>query len=186
MQDTPPAELLPHSAPEPDNGRLSRLIVAFGKPFSIVFIVIALMLIYEVVLRYVFAWPTIWVHETSTFLCAVSFLVGGLYSVATNKHIRIVLVYDAVSARVRRWLDVFIYAICAASTLFFSYGAWLSAKRAIFSPSGALRLETSGTAWNPPYPSILKLLLVLTLLVMSVQFPLLMLRALRGKGQDNV
>ena len=87
---------------------------------------------------------------------------------------------------VRRWLDVFIYGVCAASTLFFSYASWLSAKRAIFTPGGQFRLENSGTAWNPPYPSILKLLMVATLLIMSAQFLILMIRTLRKKDGHDV
>ncbi len=186
MQDLPPPAGHPEDAPQRDNGMLSRIITAFGKPFSLIYVFIMAILIYEVVLRYVFKLPTLWVHETSTFLSAVAFLIGGLYCVATNKHIRIVIVYDAVNARVRRWLDVFIYGVCAASTLFFSYASWLSAKRAIFTPGGQFRLETSGTAWNPPYPSILKLLMVATLLIMSAQFLILMIRTLRKKDGDDV
>lgn len=186
MQDLPPAAGHPQDAPEPENGLLARIIVACGKPFSLIYVFIMAILIYEVFLRYVFKLPTLWVHETSTFLSGVAFLIGGLYCVATNKHIRIVILYDAVNARMRRWLDLFIYAVCAASTLFFSYASWLSAKRAIFTPGGDFRLETSGTAWNPPYPSILKLLMVAILLIMSAQFLLLMVRALRKKESGDV
>ncbi|MBA4491695.1 TRAP transporter small permease subunit [Paracoccus sp. S1E-3] len=181
MEDPLPPVAPAPAPPEHDHGLFARVITAIGRPFSLVYVFIMAILIYEVVLRYVFRLPTLWVHETSTFLSAVAFLVGGVYCVATNRHIRIVLLYDAVGPRIRRWLDVFIYAICAASTLFFSYGAWLSAKRAIFAPSGQFRLETSGTAWNPPYPSLLKLLMVAALLAMSVQFLIFMLRALRRK-----
>ncbi|MFV0472757.1 MAG: TRAP transporter small permease subunit [Pikeienuella sp.] len=185
MQETP--HVADPSGPgDQESGLFSRIVLAFGKPFSMVYVGITAILIYEVFLRYLFEAPTLWVHETSTFLSAVAFLIGGLYCVATNKHIRIVILYDAVNARARRWLDIFIYLVCAASTLFFSYAAWLSTKRAIFTPSGAFRLETSGTAWNPPFPSILKLLMVAVLLAMSAQFLILALRAIRRKGADDV
>ncbi len=45
-------------------------------------------------LRYFFNSPTIWAHETTTFLCGIAFVYGGLYCAARDSHIRVVLIYD--------------------------------------------------------------------------------------------
>ena len=122
---------------------------------------------------------------TSTFLCAVSFSGRRpLHNVATNKHIRIVLVYDAVSARDAALARCVHHAICAASTLFSIWGLAVGQARGGFALGrccGWKPAARHGTALS----SILKLLLVLTLLVMSVQFLLLMLRAAHERP-DNV
>lgn len=39
-------------------------------------------------------------------------------------------------------------------------------------PWGDIHLETSGTAWNPPFPALLKGLIFLTVITMFIQFTL--------------
>nr|MCS5601333.1 TRAP transporter small permease [Paracoccus sp. (in: a-proteobacteria)] len=54
-------------------------------------------------------------------------------------------------------------------------------KRAAWRPDGSFRLETSGSAWNPPYPGILKILLMIALAVMAVQFVILAVNYARAR-----
>ena len=75
-----------------------------------------LILIQEVVLRYVFNSPTIWAHETTIFLCGIAFVYGGLYCAARDSHIRVVLIYDAIAAAAApRSSTSAISVICAAA-----------------------------------------------------------------------
>ncbi|WP_419905021.1 TRAP transporter small permease subunit [Kiloniella sp.] len=166
-------------------GALGRIINAAGSVFAFCFVVSMAVLIYEIVLRHLFDAPTLWAHETTTFLCASGFIFGGLFSASRNKHIRVVIIYDYVSSKVKRWLDIGIYITCAISTGFFSYAAWLVVKRAIFTPGGELRFETSGSAWNPPTPALLKMFLLAVLVVMTVQFIVFAIAHIRGKASPN-
>jgi C4-dicarboxylate transporter DctQ subunit len=162
-------------------GLLGAAINRGGVIFAIGLIVSMLILIQEVFLRYVLNSPTIWAHETTIFLCAAAFIYGGLYCAARDSHIRVVIIYDVMKGRARRALDVAISLVCAAASAFFAWAAWLMVERAIFTPDGSFRLETSGSAWNPPIPGLLKVFMFSVLLVMAIQFVVLAWNYARGK-----
>ncbi|MFK5977825.1 MAG: TRAP transporter small permease [Rhizobiaceae bacterium] len=152
-----------------------------GHLFSALFLVSMGILIYEVVMRYAFNSPTIWVHETTIFLCASCFVFGGLHSVSRDGHIRVVLVYDYVSDEVRRWLDIAIYTICGLATGMFSFALWQTVVKSFWAPTGEFRIITSGSAWNPPYPSLLRAFLFVVLIAMTIQFAIFVINRLRKK-----
>ena len=161
-------------------GLLGRLLNHGGIVFAIGIVASMLILIQEVVLRYVFNAPTIWAHETTVFLCATAFIYGGLYCTARDSHIRVVLLYDLTRGRVRKLLDAVISLICMVAAGFFAWAAWLMVKRAIFRPDGSIRFETSGSAWDPAYPAYLKLFLLAVLAVMALQFLVLAINYVRS------
>lgn len=161
---------------------LDRAIVWLGKKLSLVFAVIVLVSFYEIIRRYVFDAPTLWVHETVTFAGATLFIIGGLYALATDRHVRIVLIYDAVSPRVQRWLRVVHHLLGLAFSGMLLFASWSMTKGAVLAPWGDIRLETSGSAWNPPFPALLKVVILVAVATMTLQFVLHLIRDLRGKG----
>ncbi len=168
--------------PAPEAGALGRVIDRMGIVFALAILCSAGILGLEVVLRYAFNAPTIWAHETVIFLTAVSFVFGGLYVVARNAHIRVVLIYDVLPPRLRRRFDVVISLICLISTAIFAWAAWQSVKRAVWTPAGDIRLETTGSAWDPPTPGLLKIFLFVILIAMAVQFAVLAWNYARRKA----
>ena len=165
----------------PEAGALGRIIDKVGLVFAAGIVVSMLILINEVVLRYVFNAPTIWAHETTIFLCGIAFIYGGLYCSAQDKHIRVVLIYDAVPASIRRIFDIVISIICAAASAMYAWAASIMVQRAAFRPDGSFRLERSGSAWDPVYPGLLKVFMLVVLTVMAVQFVVLAINYARGK-----
>ena len=157
----------------PEAGLLGRGIDRIGILFAFAILASAAILGVEVVLRYVFDAPTIWAHETVIFLNATAFVYGGLYVVSRDAHIRVVLIYDYLSAPWRRVFNVVISLVCLVATAFFGWAAWQSLVRAVWTPTGAIRLESSGSAWDPPTPGMLKIFLFTILVVMAVQFAVL-------------
>jgi TRAP-type C4-dicarboxylate transport system permease small subunit len=157
----------------PEAGRFGIMIERIGYVFATAIVLAALVLIYEIFMRYVLGSPTQWVHETSIFLCSIAFLYGGLFCASRNSHIRVVLIYDFLPPRLRRIFDVVIYITSMISALFFAYAAWLVAKLAFFTPSGAFRMETTGSAWNPPTPAIIKGFLLVVMIGLAIQFMIL-------------
>ena len=157
----------------PEAGLLGKIIAKLGTLFSLAIVLSAAILIVEVAMRYLFNSPTTWAHETVIFLTATTFLFGGLYCASTNKHIRVVLIYDALSPKMRRVFNSAISISCALASALFSWAGWLVVKRAIWTPSGDFRLETSGSAWNPPTPGLLKLFLLGILILLCLQFAIL-------------
>ncbi|MBW0147723.1 TRAP transporter small permease subunit [Marinobacter arenosus] len=180
-QDPDRYDLLPETGEDVGFTGLDRAIVWLGKRLSLVFALIVLVSFYEIVRRYVFDAPTLWVHETVTFAGATLFVLGGLYALATDRHVRIVLIYDAVSPRVQRWLRVVHHLFGLAFCSMMLYASWFMAKEAVRAPWGGWRLETSGSAWNPPFPALLKVIILVAILVMTIQFVLHLIRDLRQK-----
>lgn len=170
-----------HDQPDTPPDRFGAIILKLGPPFAAMFILSMVILNFEVVMRYAFDRPTIWVHETTIFICAICFVFGGLHSVTRDGHIRVVLLYDYVSERVRCWLDVFIYTVCGAATAMFSIALWPTVVKSFWTPTGEFRLITSGSAWNPPFPTLLRVFLFVTLVAMTIQFLLFVIRRVRGK-----
>ncbi|MFD1342436.1 TRAP transporter small permease subunit [Litorisediminicola beolgyonensis] len=154
----------------PEAGALGRWIDRGGIIFAVGIVLAMLILIQEVVLRYVFNAPTIWAHETTIFLCGAAFVYGGLYCAARDRHIRVVLIYDILPPRLRRAFDIAISLISAAASGTFAWAAWQMVKRAAFAPDGSVRLERSGSAWDPIYPGLSKIFLLTVLTLLAIQF----------------
>lgn len=165
----------------PQAGRLGRWIDKAGIVPAIGIVIAAGILLNEVVLRYVLNAPTIWAHETSIFLCGVAFVYGGLYCAARDRHIRVVLLYDVLPSHWRRRFDVAISVVCAIAAAFFTWATWLMVERAAFRPDGTFRLETSGSAWDPVFPGVMKIFLMATMAAITLQFLVLAWNHARGR-----
>ena len=141
--------------------------------------------VFEVVSRYGFDRPTSWVHESTVFLVAATFALGGPIALARDRHIRVRLVYDWVSPKTRRWLDVANNVIALGFCMGMSYAAYVMFWRSSHNPSGAWQLERSGTSWNPPFPSWVKGIILLALVLMSIQVVLHLVQAVRGRTPEG-
>lgn len=167
----------------PEAGLMGRLVDRVAFLFAAGIVVAAAILLVEVFLRYVLNRPTIWAHEMTVFLCGLAFTFGGLYCTCRNSHIRVVLVYDVLPAGVRRIFDVVISVVCAIAAGFFAYAAWHMVTRAVWTPSGDIRLETTGSAWSPPTPALIKIFIFVVMVLLVVQFLIFAVNyARRAKG----
>ncbi|ABC30283.1 TRAP-type mannitol/chloroaromatic compound transport system, small permease component [Hahella chejuensis KCTC 2396] len=171
-------ELEEARTPAPANP-LDRCINWLGRQLSLLFILVVVISFYEVAMRYVFNSPTIWVHETATFIGAALFVVGGLYAFANDQHVRVVVIYDAVGPKVRAWLKLLHHLLGLSFCGMMIYGSWFMAQKAWFAPWGDLRLESSGSAWNPHFPAYLKGLIFAAFCILAVQMILHLIRDLR-------
>ncbi len=156
-----------------------------GEWFSYLFLACMLIIAYEVIARYGFNAPTIWAHDLTIALCAVGFLMSGLYALRRRSHIRITLVYDRLPARLRRWLDVINGMIML---VFLGALAFQTAQSAYKSVS---IMETAGTASRMPIPAIAKSALLIACATMFVLGAVQTWRAARGsleppeRGRDQ-
>jgi TRAP-type C4-dicarboxylate transport system permease small subunit len=182
--DVTAAEFDHLEAAEPKTG-LDRAVDRLGNWICYLFLIGAAISFYEVVMRYVFDAPTIWVHETTVMLVAVSFAYGGAYAIARDSHIRIGLIYNWVSPRTRRYLDILNAVLMLLFLIGIGYAALDFVEKSLFAPGGGVRLEGTGTAWNPPYPPLVKSILLLCIALMAVQTVLHLVRAVRGEGGDR-
>lgn len=159
--------------PIPEAGFLGRWVAGTAGLFAWGIVLAAFILLLEVFLRYVLNLPTAWAHETTTMLCGLAFVFGGLYCTSLDRHIRVVAIYDLLSPKARRAMDVAISLISCAAALCFTYAAVLMVGKALFAPDGSFRAERTGSAWNPPSPAIMKTFLLTILILLAVQFMIL-------------
>jgi|GEM_PF-4907230 TRAP-type mannitol/chloroaromatic compound transport system, small permease component len=88
------------------NNALDRWVDRLGGYVSFLFLISVGISFYEIISRYFFNAPTIWVHESTTMICALCMAYGGSYCLARNTHISIKMLYDAVGDRGRHCLDI--------------------------------------------------------------------------------
>ncbi|OCW57505.1 TRAP transporter small permease subunit [Hoeflea olei] len=158
---------------------LDRAVAGSSRFFAWAIFLAFLITVFEVIARYVFDAPTYWAHESTIFLIAAIFLVGGPIALARDKHIRVRMFYDSVSPRNRRRLDI---ANSLVAMVFFAglaYAGWIMSWKATHTPGGEIHLEGTGTSWNPPTPALLKILVFLCVVVMFVQTVMHLVAALR-------
>lgn len=156
-------------APEPGHGLLDRGIQRAGQVIAWLTFIAMLVSVYEVIMRYGFNAPTEWAHETTTFLVAAIFALGGPYALATNRHIQIRILLDRLSPRKRSWLELLNLMLGILFCVAIGYAAWVLAYNATHAPTGDWRLETSGSSWNPPLPAFTKIVILISIALMAIQ-----------------
>ncbi len=118
-----------------------------AKALGYLAILLMLIILWEVVLRYVFNAPTFWAHETSDYIFGVYLALGGAYASVHREQIRVDVLYLRLNQRKRAIFDLFgpVFAFVFAGALL-----WAAAPNAW--EAWCLR-ERSITAWAPPiYP----------------------------------
>ena len=115
-------------------------------------------------------------HEVSIFLTAIAFIIAGSYTLQRKDPIRISLVFDKVSERIRRWLTIVNSIVTLYFLLALAYGACLQASKSL------AVMERTGTASDLPIPVILKTLLVVGVVMMILQGIVQFLQLLRSRN----
>ncbi|NRG19496.1 TRAP transporter small permease [Rhizobiales bacterium] len=152
-----------HGQAPPPLTVVDRITLAVSSVLMFFVAVITTIMMFEVVLRYVFEAPTLWVEELSRWLGGVIFLVAGLYAMQQRSHIRVVILYEAVPRDVQRVMDVAATLCICVFCWAVAWGYWGNALRKFEA------WELYGSAWNPPIPAIMKPLICITCVWMSVQ-----------------
>lgn len=158
---------------------IDRLSKWLGEKLSVVFLAAVLITAFEVVMRYVFNSPTIYVHDSAIALSAVGFIFGGAYSLQRREHIRISVVYDLLPRAAQKVCDALALAV---AVFFLAVLTWAAIRQAI--PSVRL-METSGRAWDVPIPAFLKTALAVGAALMLAQALVQLWAALRGRYEGS-
>ena len=124
---------------------------------------IVVVMFFEVVSRYLFSAPTLWANELSLWLAAFVFLLAGQYAMQQRSHIRIYVIYDLMPRWLKKTADVISCALIVGFTFALVWGGYKDAETRF------LRMETFGTAWDPPIPGIVKPVLLLVVVFVAIQ-----------------
>ncbi|MCG8360383.1 MAG: TRAP transporter small permease [Kiloniellales bacterium] len=125
--------------------------------------VIVAIIFFEVVMRYIFERPTLWVNEMSLWLGGMIYLLAGLYVMQQRGHIRIFILYDIVPRWLQRVFDLLSTLFICTFAAAIVYGGFGEAWQKL------LRWETFGTAWDPPIPATMKPLILITVVLIALQ-----------------
>jgi len=115
-----------------------------GLAVSVLMPAMVVVLTYEVVARYVFERPTIWVYNTAIFMFGYCGLLGGAYVLKYGEHINVDVLHGRLSPRGKAIMDT------STGLLFFFIIVLLiiySWKEVVIS---AGLNEHSPTEWGPP------------------------------------
>lgn len=100
---------------------------------------------YEVVMRYIFNMPTIWVHEASFLLFGMQYLLTGAFALLHGSHVRVDIVYVKLPKRGRVGMDIF------TSVFFFIFAFALMGTSWEFFLSSYGMNETTIETWGIQY-----------------------------------
>ncbi len=114
-----------------------------GEAVSILILLIVAITVFEVVMRYAFNSPTIWVHETSTFLFSYAFLLGGAYTLKLGRHVSVDVVTRKFSPETKRVLELIM------ALFFFTFMALFVWKTAEWAWDSILEKERAHSVWEP-------------------------------------
>ena len=133
-----------------------------GKVGSWLILLVVFFVIYEILMRYLFHLPTLWVTESMVFGCGVSYVLGAAWALQENRHVKIDLLYGRLTVRQRAVMDSITYFFFA---LYLGVFLWAASKYTWQS----VRLgETTGSAWDPPvYPIKIALVVGVSLLLLQ-------------------
>ncbi len=82
-----------------------------GKGASYLMPILAFIVVYEVIARYVFDAPTIWGYDMSLFLFGYVAALGGAFAQQRKAHINVDILYATVSPKVQKIFNVISYSL---------------------------------------------------------------------------
>lgn len=90
---------------------IDKIIMWTGKGASYLMPVLASIVVFEVIARYIFNAPTIWAYDTSLFLFGYIAALGGAYAQQKNAHINVDILYLSVSPKVKNIFNLVSYSL---------------------------------------------------------------------------
>ena len=148
--------------PEPD-GFFDIVSLVCSRLAMISVALIVIVMFYEVVSRYVFEAPTLWANELSLWIASFVFLLAGQYAMQQRSHIRIYVIYDIMPRWMQKTADVISVGLIVAFFAALVWGGYNDALRRM------LRMETFGTAWDPPIPGTVKPAILFIIFLVTIQ-----------------
>ena len=163
--------------------RLSSTIDSFnrktGEWSALLIIPLTLIVIYEVVLRYVFDAPTIWGFEATTFIYGIHFMLGLAFTYAEDGHVKV----DIFTARMKPRGQSLV-AVIAGAIIFLPVFSCMTIWAWQYALTAVQQQELNSTSWAPavwPY----KLIMAISFTCLLIQGISSMLKAVDSLKPSN-
>lgn len=115
---------------------------------------------FEVVMRYIFNMPTIWVHEASFLLLGMQYLLAGAFAMLHGAHVRVDVLYNLLPERGRVGMDIF------TSMFFFIFALALAITSWTFFQNSLSMHETTVETWGIQYYPVKGMMVLGALLIL--------------------
>lgn len=115
---------------------------------------------FEVIMRYLFNKPTIWVHEASFLLLGMQYLLAGAFALLHGAHVRVDVMYNLLPIRGRVGMDIF------TSMFFFMFALVLMITSWTFFQNSYSMGETTVETWGIQYWPVKAMMLLGSLLIL--------------------
>lgn len=126
-------------------GGIDRLSYYAGEFVSYWMVIAVLAYYFEVLARYVFNSPTIWVHEGMFLMFGMQYLIAGAYAALTDAHVKVDVFYADWSPMRKALVDLF------TSIFFFIFAGTLLVTGWIFAMDATRVGEVSFSEWTIAY-----------------------------------
>lgn len=166
----------------PDNDRVTlfdRVVTSISRVAMFLILAGVLITFYEVLMRYLFASPTLWANELTLWVGSAIYLAAGVYTMQRRAHIRITAVYDIVSPKVRLAFDYMAIFVLVVYAVLMVVGGYDVAGEAF------ITWERFGTIFDPPIPATIKPLVLIVTCVVALGALNNMLVDWYGRGQTD-
>ncbi len=123
---------------------IDRINEKIGQGVSFLLIPIAIITIIEVILRYIFNKPTLWVWDTNLQIFGIVILLGVGYTLLHDRHVRVEVIMTRVPPKVRLFLELL------AMLMLMYVAAELVWQGGINGWESFVNRERLNTIWAPP------------------------------------
>ena len=113
---------------------------------SFLVIPLVLVVVFEVVMRYLFNAPTVWVFEATTLIYGTHFMLGVAYTHKHNGHVAIDVFEARIPERPRRIMRLVVNLVLFVPTI-----GLLSVWSVIYAVDSWQNWERASTSWAPPF-----------------------------------
>jgi len=144
-----------HAQPVQHQNAIDHVSHFTGISASVLYLIAIFATLYEVFARYLFNAPTEWAYEIVMVLVATCWMLSAGYITFRQRHIAVTVFSHAASPTVRWRLELFSNIVGLLALFILTVDSMSEAVEAFH------RIEKSGTAFNSPMPTFLKVLLTL-------------------------
>lgn len=158
---------------------IDRVSVFVGQSCGIFFLAAILLSVYEVFSRYVLDAPTVWTTEIIMALCGTAWMLSAGAVTHQNRHITVTVLEVVLPKKVWRKLQIVASVLSMLAVLGLMWASWDGFVHSL------ARMERSGSAFNPPIPTYLKVLIECALCLYLLQLVSKFVQLLKHCDETN-
>lgn len=127
-------------------GMIKKIYLFFEDFSSALFLIAGLgLMFYEVIMRYVFNSPTIWINETASILVVWGILFGLSVGLRDNHHISVDIFYTLFPRKIQRFIDIFANLVGIGFCMFLTNNGFVLVEHSF--NSGQVTMDTRTPYW---------------------------------------